>query len=68
MVKREALMLTTLERAFELAKSGKCGSVDDIRRTLISEGYAIAQLQGPLLRRQLRNHIVDALATAKNEN
>lgn len=58
-------MLTTLERAFELAKSGKCGSVDDIRRALISEGFRVSQLEGPLLRRQLRDLIAHALTTSK---
>ena len=61
-------MPTTLERAFDLAKSGKCGSVDDIRRVLISEGFQVSQLEGPLLRRQLRDLIAYALTTPKTQN
>ncbi|MGH6955541.1 MAG: hypothetical protein ACREEW_02620 [Caulobacteraceae bacterium] len=46
--------MTTLERAFELARSGQCGSVTDVRRMLAAEGYTMAQLDGPALLRQLR--------------
>jgi hypothetical protein len=51
-------MLTPLERAFELAKSGRCGSVDEIRRVLHGEGYGTLQLEGPVLRKQLRDLIL----------
>ena len=43
-----------LERAFELAKSGKVLSIPDIKLALRSEGYSAAQLEGPMLIRQLR--------------
>jgi hypothetical protein len=55
-------MQTALQRAFELAQSGKCASIEDIRRMLRSEGLSAAQIEGPLLRKQLRDLISDALA------
>lgn len=47
--------LHILERAFELAQSGDCGSIDDIRRQLKAENYAQvdAHLAGSTVRRQL---------------
>jgi hypothetical protein len=36
---------TVLERAFEIARSGSCAKVDEIRRQLKREGYSAAQLQ-----------------------
>jgi hypothetical protein len=44
---------TVLERAFELASSGMCASLDDLRRRLKKEGYELNQLQGRALRMQL---------------
>jgi len=44
---------TSLERAFELAKSGLCNSVTDIERSLKAEGYSCQQLTGLILRKQL---------------
>jgi hypothetical protein len=44
---------TALERAFELARSGKCLSVHDIFLHLHSEGYAVGQLEGSTLKKQL---------------
>jgi hypothetical protein len=48
------LRYTALERAFELARSGKCASVTEIRRQLRAEGLAQSQVEGPMLTRQLR--------------
>jgi hypothetical protein len=47
---------TTLERAFALARSGRCASVQDIRLTLKHERFdqVEAHLAGPSLGRQLR--------------
>ena len=45
---------TAIERAFELAKSGRAGSVDEIRRSLTSEGYSTHHLTGATLLAQLR--------------
>ncbi len=44
-----------IERAFELARTGECGSIDDIRRRLKAEQYSQvdAHLAGTSVRRQL---------------
>lgn len=52
---------TTLERAFELAGSGKCASMDELTRMLKAEGYASGQLVGPSLRKQLLTLIRDSI-------
>jgi hypothetical protein len=53
---------TTLERAFELARSGEYVGVSDLRQALIAEGYTdvTAQLTGPSLVSQLRRICVEA--------
>jgi hypothetical protein len=53
---------TQLERAFELAGSGRCDTVSDIRKALSAEGYSTDQLTGSTLFRQLRTLIADAKA------
>jgi hypothetical protein len=45
--------ITALERAFQLAKAGDCGSVPDIKKRLIQEGYSVAQITGGALSKQL---------------
>jgi hypothetical protein len=47
---------TTLERAFELARSGQCDGMEQIRARLQEEGYfnVFAQTTGPMLSAQLR--------------
>ncbi len=45
--------VTTLERAFQLARSGQCSTVDDIKQRLKAEGYPLAQLTGYALNKQL---------------
>jgi hypothetical protein len=49
------MSLGTIERAFELAQSGHCATVDDIRRNLKGEGFAQvdAHLAGATVRKQL---------------
>lgn len=54
-------MQTAIQRAFELARSGKCNSIEGICKVLRSEGLSAAQIEGPLLRKQLRGLISDAL-------
>jgi|HubBroStandDraft_5_1064220.scaffolds.fasta_scaffold49796_2 hypothetical protein len=50
--------VTPLERAFQLAKSGKVSNLDDIRKTLKQEGYDASVVQdGASLKAQLRNLI-----------
>jgi hypothetical protein len=45
--------LTSLERAFELARSGTCLGISDLRRKLRAEGFSDLQLEGRTLTRQL---------------
>jgi hypothetical protein len=51
--------LTSLERAFELAKSGQCATVDQIKRQLKAEGLSAGQVEGRMLIKQLRE-LMDA--------
>ena len=57
---------TTLERAFELANSGECANVDQIRLRLKSEGYSDghAHTKGPSIRNQLAKLCQAATARA----
>ena len=61
---------TALERAFELARSGKYRSMDDLRHRLSREGYDRRQLDGRALSRQLRGLMASASAAdpALNES
>ena len=47
--------LSTVERAYELARSGTCRSIDDIHRALTAERYESVQahLAGPSIKRDL---------------
>lgn len=47
-------MKTTLERAFELAKSGKFEKIRELQRALSAEGFSVHQISGPTLFDQLR--------------
>ncbi len=49
--------ISQLERAFELANSGCCSTVADIKRKLREEGYMDDQVEGPLLFGQLNSLI-----------
>jgi hypothetical protein len=49
--------VTSIERAFQLAKSGDCASISDIKKSLQRDGYAAGQITGPLLLKQLREAI-----------
>jgi len=53
---------TTLERAFALARSGECATVNDIRTRLRSERFdqVDAHLAGAAITRQLRDLCVEA--------
>ena len=53
---------TAIERAFDLAKSGKFKTVLAIRRELSREGYSTIQIAGPVLMRQLRDAMKAALS------
>ncbi|HEX4694734.1 hypothetical protein [Sphingomonas sp.] len=55
MSSRPERQLSTVERAYELARSGRCETMEDIRRALIAERHDSIQahLAGPSIRRQL---------------
>jgi hypothetical protein len=59
--------LSTIERAYQLAREGPCTSLDDIRRQLDRERYSSvgAHLNGPTLRRQLRQLCQERVRAAK---
>jgi hypothetical protein len=48
---------TSLERAFELAKSGQCATVEEIKKKLKAEGFWADQIVGKTLIKQLRGLI-----------
>jgi hypothetical protein len=50
----------TLERAFELARSGTVSTVAQIRDALKAEGYTHQQVEGSALGKQLRGLIQQA--------
>ena len=54
---------TVLERAFELATSGKFATVGEIKKVLRSEGYITTQLLGQELYKQLRAQMEKARRT-----
>jgi hypothetical protein len=49
--------MTTMERAFHLARSGRFTTLNEIMKSLRPEGYSADQIEGPLLKRQLTNLI-----------
>jgi hypothetical protein len=46
--------ISPLERAFELARSGRCRTTEEIRQILKREGHDGWLIAGPYLMRQLR--------------
>ena len=52
--------LTTLEKAFQLARSGECPNLTHLLKKLKDEGYDTYQVQGKALRKQLAQLIEDA--------
>lgn len=51
---------TALERAFELAKSGKYANVSDIKTALLAERYSTEKVTGASLSKQLRDLIASS--------
>jgi hypothetical protein len=47
--------ITALERAFQIAKSGGCASVADLKKRLREEGYSVTQITGRALSKQLND-------------
>jgi hypothetical protein len=56
---------TAIERAFELAQSGRFSSATQLRQAVSAEGYSAAQITGPALMRQLRDLIGAAKTGAR---
>ena len=55
--------VNALERAFQLAQSGKYASVAEIKKQLSNEGFSVAQVTGMVLLKQLRELIRAAQST-----
>ena len=55
---------STIERAFELARSGTCRTIDDIRRQLSREGFEMvhAHISGGMITKQLREAMAKRVA------
>jgi hypothetical protein len=49
--------MTTLERAFQMARSGQFASVAEIKKQLGQEGFSVAQVTGRVLSQQLKSLI-----------
>lgn len=62
--------ISTIERAFQLAKEGPCHSVVDIRERLTAEGYegVFSHLNGLGIRRQLTEALVARGVTRPVDN
>ncbi len=55
---------STLERAFELARSGQYTTLSQLKHAVVAEGYDRKQLEGGALGRQLSALIKSATAPA----
>ncbi len=60
--------MTALERAFQLARSGRVAGVTDIITSLKREGYYASQIEGRLLKRQLADLIKAARKGSVNSD
>jgi len=49
--------VSALERAFQLASSGRVATVHDLKRQMDREGYDPYVVRGPMLKSQLKNRI-----------
>ena len=49
--------ISVFERAFQLAKTGRYPTIGIIKKQLQKEGYWAAQIEGPVLHRQLAETI-----------
>jgi hypothetical protein len=56
--------ITAIERAFQIARSGHASSVAEIKEALRKEGYALEQISGPVLSKQL----IAIIAVAREDN
>jgi hypothetical protein len=56
--------ISGIERAFQLAKSGHVGGINELRAALKKEGYSSIALDGSSLKKQLRGLIRTARESA----
>ena len=56
--------MSVLERAFQLAATGRFDNVWQIKLRLHAEGYTTLQVSGPTLCKQLKNEISHARSSA----
>jgi len=56
--------LTTIERAFQLAETQKCTTIEELRKVLRTEGYSPSHIMGPALTKQLRDLMKGAAGKA----
>ena len=56
---------TSIERAFQIAKSGSCESITDLKKLLKTEGYSTDQIEGRMISKQLATLIKGAKADAQ---
>ena len=56
------LRRTMLERAFEMAGSGRCANLTELKQQLRRDGFDPIMLEGPLLIRQLKRLIAASKA------
>jgi hypothetical protein len=59
--------MTALERAFQLARSGRISGLREMVKTLRDEGYLAYQIEGPALKRQLADLIRAARGLDSND-
>jgi hypothetical protein len=57
--------VSTIERAFQLAKSGHIATIQDLKSQLTREGFSITTITGESLSTQLRNMINAARTVSK---
>lgn len=52
--------VSPIERAFQLAGTGRFATVAEVRLQLVREGYSQKELEGPQLRKQIMEIIAQA--------
>jgi hypothetical protein len=58
---------TSLERAFEIARSGRCVDLSDLIKCLRQEGYETGQIVGNALKKQLLSLIEEAKSPRRDK-
>jgi hypothetical protein len=52
--------ISPIERAFQLAATGRYATIAEVRLQLVREGCSQSELEGPVLRRQVMDIIIKA--------